>query len=62
MVFKGVTSIKEEARYICQRVHIYQQNGVLLLATGSVTPHCRHAVLSYPRFYWDPDLDSWSPL
>lgn len=46
MVFKGVTSIKEEARYICQRVHIYQNNGVLLLATGSVTPHCRHAVLS----------------
>lgn len=46
MVFKGVTSIKNQALHISQRVHVYQENGVLLIATGEVRDHCHHAVLS----------------
>lgn len=45
LVCKGVTSIKQDAMYICQRIHVYQENGVLLMATGSVNPDCHHAVL-----------------
>lgn len=45
LVCKGVTSIKQDAMYICQRIHVYQENGVLLMATGSVSPDCHHAVL-----------------
>lgn len=45
LICKGVTSIKQNAMYICQRIHVYQENGVLLMATGSVSPDCHHAVL-----------------
>lgn len=45
LVCKGVTSIKRNAEHICQRIHVYQENGVLLMAMGSVSPDCHHAVL-----------------
>lgn len=31
LVCKEVFSIKENAQYICQRIHVYQENGVLLM-------------------------------
>lgn len=44
-VCKGVTSIQKEADNICQRIHVYDDMGNLIIATGNVKPKCRHAVL-----------------
>ena len=42
---KGITSIKRDAVHICQRIHVYDQTGNLVVATGDVAYHCHHAKL-----------------
>ena len=59
LVCKGVTSLKNDAQNICQRIHVYDNAGNLVIATGSVASDSHHAVLeldaAVPSFraqYW----------
>lgn len=50
IICKGVTSIKHEAVHICQRIHVYDDSGNLIVASGKVVPNTKHAVyeLEFP--------------
>ncbi|WP_027398471.1 Hint domain-containing protein [Anaerovorax odorimutans] len=50
VICKGVTSIKRNAQHICQRIHVYDMSGNIIVETGQVVPSTHHAemMLDYP--------------